>query len=114
MRPLTNRFAAGLVALLTVSCAASGPAPISVLADADSLSTVTDSLELAAYDDIYVAKHADLIKELTKREEGGETAGRLIEARSLVAASEELYLRGMFAAAIKLLDEASRTLIQDR
>jgi hypothetical protein len=113
MRPLMRWFAASLVSLLAVSCATSRPASIPEPVGADSLFFPSDSLEAAAYDNIYIELHAGLVKELGEREKSGGADTRLVEARSLVAASEELYLRGMFGAALRLLDEASRTLRQD-
>jgi hypothetical protein len=66
------------------------------------------------YDDLYAEIHSNLIKEIGKREQEGAIDIKLIEARSLVSASEELYLNGMLEAALRLLDEASRTLKQNR
>ena len=113
MCPLIKGFVASLAASLILSCATPRPASLAPPVGGDSLSAPNDSLEIAAYDDIYVEKHMSLVREISEREKRGEPEGRLMEARSLVTASEELYLRGMFDAAIKLLDEASRALRQD-
>ena len=76
--------------------------------------SAVDSLAERTYDDLFAEMHLDLIKDIAARERAGTLDAPLLEAHSLVSASEELYLSGMTEAALKLLDEASRTLKQKR
>jgi hypothetical protein len=114
MRPVTICRAFALSALLVASCAHEKPSSAPGMGGTDTQVTIIDSLEETAYDDLFTENHSLLIKEIGAREREGMPEARLIEARSLVSASEELYLRGMGDAALRLLEEASRTLKQKR
>jgi hypothetical protein len=103
MRSVLNCCVRWLVFVLVVSCAHHSP---SGRGSADTSSSLADSIRAAACDDLFVEKHASLIKELAERERKEEPDVRLIEADSLVSASEELYLTGLLDAAIRLLNEA--------
>ena len=114
MRPVTICRAFALSALLIASCAHEKPASAPGAGGTDMQATIIDSLEETTYEDLFTERHSHLIEEIGAREREGTPETRLIEARSLVSASEELYLRGMSDAALKLLEEASRTLKQKR
>lgn len=113
MRQVARSCAAGLVALLAVSCGASRPAVVPGNGGADTLSAFADSIEIAALDEIFIEKHASLIAEFARREKESALEAGVVEARSFVDAAEELYLRGRIVAATRLLDEADRLLKQD-
>jgi hypothetical protein len=110
MRPMMRCCAAGLIALLFVSCGGSRHTSLSGKGSVDTLAAAADSTESAACDGIFIEKHARLVVEIGKREQGGAFDARVVEARSHVDAGEELYLMGMTTAAIRLLDEAVRIL----
>jgi len=114
MRPIKAVRTVGLVvALLAMSCAHERPAATPGLRGNDSLPAFSDSLEIEAYNDLYIHRHARVIEELEKRDEEGRMDARTVEARSIVAASEELYLIGKFRVAVRLLEEAELLLGQD-
>jgi len=114
MRPMTTVFAAGLVvALLAASCAHQRPASMPGVITNDSLAALSDSLEIVAYDDLFVQKHARLTEKLLKIPEERTMDPRTIEARSLVAVGEELYLMGKTREAVRLMEEAELLLEQD-
>jgi len=114
MRPVIISWACGLSALLFLSCAHDKSLAEQGALGLDTQAILVDSLAGTTYDDLFTEMHSNLIKEIGKREQGGALDIKLLEARSLVSASEELYLNGMLEAALRLLDEASRTLRQNR
>ena len=103
MRSILNCCANGLVFVLVASCAQESAAN---RGGADTVSSPADSIRAAACDDLFVEKHASLIRELAEREQGNKPDVRFVEVGSLVSASEELYLTGMLEEAVALLDEA--------
>jgi hypothetical protein len=114
MRPVIISCACGLCALLAASCAHEKPMSAPGALGAGAQAAAVDSLAETTYDGLFMEMHLNLIKEIGIREQAGAPDTPLLEARSLVSASEELYLKGMPEAALRLLDEASRTLKQKR
>jgi len=114
MRPLMISCVFGLSVFLIASCAHEKPASVPGVFETYVQATLIDSLEATTYDGLFTERRSNLIREIGAREREGTPDTRLIEARSLVSASEELYLNGMLDAALRLLDEASRTLKQKR
>ncbi len=113
MRAVTALFAAAAALGLALAACAGGKsasAPPVTAGEADSVSI--DSLDASAYEDIFAAKHAQLMRDIQERRESGTPESLLLEALSLAAAGEEMYLRGRLDLAVKLLDEASRNLEQ--
>ena len=105
MREVTAHCAAGLAVLLFLSCASSRPAESPGAGGADSLAAIVDSAG-TAIDDLFIENHAALLMELAPKEREPRVDPRVIEARSLVTAAEELYLRGRTLPALRLLDDA--------
>jgi hypothetical protein len=105
MREIAAHGAAFLAVLLLLSCASSRPASIPRTGEADSLAAAPDSLGSTA-DTLFVEKHVALLEELAPRERDPRVDPPAIEARSLVTAAEEMYLRGKIVLALKLLDDA--------
>ena len=114
MRPVIIFCACGLSTLLILSCTPEKPLAERGALGSDTQALLADSLAGTTYDDLFTELHSSLLREIGKREQGGALDIKLLEARSLVSASEELYLNGMLEAALRLLDEASRTLKQNR
>jgi hypothetical protein len=113
MRAVTALCAAVAALGFALSACAGGKsasAPSATVGEADS--ALIDSLDASAYEDLFAAKHAQLMKEIQERRESGNPETFVLEALSLAAASEEMYLRGRLDLAVKLLDEASRNLEQ--
>ncbi len=109
MRAVTTLRVAAL-ALGLSACAGERPAAAPPATAGESYSILVDSLETSAYEDLFAAKHARLLREIGERRESGTPEALVLEALSLASASEEMYLRGRLELAVKLLDEASRTL----
>jgi hypothetical protein len=57
-----------------------------------------------------VEEHARLLREIQALQDAGTSDALILETRALVSASEEMYLEGRLSVAVKLLDEAARTL----
>jgi hypothetical protein len=111
MRQVTALCAAAL-AIACSACAGgtAASAPPAMVVDADS--ALFDSLDTSAHEDLFAAKHAHLLMEIRELRESGTPETLILEALSLAAAGEEMYLRGRLDLAVKLLDEASRNLEQ--
>ncbi len=112
MRTLTPLVAAGLAALLIQACAHERPAAVSRDILLDSLAA--DSAGAAMLDDLFAEKHETLMTMLEAREAAGTPDPAALEARSLVAAAEEMYLYGETAVALRLLDDAAAILRRNR
>ena len=109
MREIMAHGAAGLAVLLLLSCASWRPASIPGTGEEDSLAAARDSLGSTA-DTLFVEKHIALLEALVPREREPRVDPLAIEARSLVTAAEEMYLRGKIVLALKLLDDADAIL----
>jgi hypothetical protein len=108
MRALTGCLLGWLAALLVLSCASTKPALAPASGQADSLVTLA-KMEDAMAGDLFVERHAAFLDTLDAKERAG-FGPRLVEARSLVAAAEEMYLRGRTVLALDLLDDAETLL----
>jgi hypothetical protein len=105
MREIAAQSAAGLAMLVILSCAAPRSASVPGTTEADSLAAVEDSLA-STTDELFIEKHVAVLELLAPREREGQIDPRVIEARSLVTAAEEMYLRGRAMLALRLLDDA--------
>ncbi len=113
MRALIALATASLAALMLMSCASGRPAAPPPPPAPDSLAA--DSLGAAAIDDLFAEKYATLAATLAARASADPQLDTdALEARSLVAAAEEMYLYGKTLVAIRLLDEASTLLRRNR
>lgn len=110
MRTVMAYCAVGAFALALAACATEKPASAPVTSGSERVFDLSDSLDIAAYEDIFAEEHARLLKEIQSRQETGTPDTDILEAVALVSASEEMYLRGRLDIAMKLLDEAARTL----
>jgi len=96
-----------------MTCCASSPPPTPVLTEHGvAIGSGADSLETATYEDLFVEIHADIVRELARREKNGRPSMAVVEARSIVKIAEEIYLEGNHLLAIKLLHEAELLLRQ--
>ncbi len=109
MRAVTAWCAAGACAFILAACAGGKPAS-SPAAGEETVSSLSDSLETAAREDLFVEEHARLIREIRIRRDAGTPDVLMLEALALVSASEEMYLQGRLDIAVKLLDEAALSL----
>jgi len=107
MRALTVWLVGGLAALALLSCA-STKQPSAAVSAADSSIALADTTAAIA-EDLFVERHMALLNTLDMRERTGFDP-RLVEARSFVAAAEEMYLRGKTDLALGLLDDADTLL----
>ena len=112
MRALIAIAAALLAMLMLHSCAAERPSSAALAASPESLAA--DSLGNAALDALFTRKYGAVAAALAARESAEEPDADALEARSLVAAAEEMYLYGKTLVAIRLLDEASTLLRRNR
>ncbi len=104
--------AAICVSVFMICCASSSP-PTPVLTEQEmAIGSGADSLDTAAYEDLFVEIHADIVRELARREKNGRPSMAVVEARSIVKIAEEIYLEGNHLLAIKLLHEAELLLRQ--
>jgi hypothetical protein len=110
MRPVIAWFAAGAFALALAACASGRPASAPATPGEKTVSGLSDSLETAAYEDLFVEAHARILREIQTLRETGTPDARILEALALVSAGEEMYLQGRLDIAVKLLDEAARNL----
>lgn len=112
MRALTALAAACLAALMICSCASEKPAAGSLAAIGDSVGAGASGA--AALDELFVARYGAVASQLVPRESAAQPDPDAVEARSLVAAAEEMYLYGKTLVAIRLLDEAATLLRRNR
>lgn len=112
MRSVIIFCAAGACALAIAACASGKPASAPVTPGEKTGSALSDSLGIAAVEDLFAAEHARLMREIESRKEAGTPDASILETLALVSASEEMYLRGQLDIAMKLLDEATRNLKQ--
>ena len=110
MRAVMACCAAGAVAIALAACAGGKPALAPSTPGEGAAFTLSDSLEIAANEELFVENHARLLKEIRTREEAGTPDALILEALALVSAGEEMYLQGRIDIAVKLLDEAARNL----
>jgi hypothetical protein len=106
MRPLLSLTATWLAVFL----AACTHGPDTGGSAAESQACEGERVVGAACEPLYIARHAMIMARLEEREQGGGPDIRLIQARSLVSASEELYLGGLSGEASRLLEEADSLL----
>jgi hypothetical protein len=104
------RCCAAAFALSLAACASGNIASAPVASDDRTVSALSDSLETAAREDLFVEKHAHLLREIHTLKDAGTLDARMLEALALVSASEEMYLHGRLDIAVELLDEAARSL----
>jgi hypothetical protein len=69
-----------------------------------------DSLATISYDFLFIQLHADILLHLERLETDHQSSARLIEAKSIVHAAEQIYLEGKHIVAIELLTEAEELL----
>ena len=110
MRAVTAYCVAGTFALALAACASGKPASAPVTLSEKGVSALSDSLETAALEDLFVEEHALLLREIQTLKETGTPDARILETLALVSAGEEMYLQGQLDIAVKLLDEAARNL----
>ena len=110
MRTVEAWCAAGAFAIALAACASGRPVSAPATPGGKPVSALADSLEIAAQEDLFVEEHARLLLEIQALKESGTSDARIIETLALVSASEEMYLQGRIAIAVRLLDEAARTL----
>jgi hypothetical protein len=110
MRPVRACCAAGALALALAACAGERPESAPATSGDMMISAPYDSFETAANEDLFVQEHARLLREIQTLREAGTSDTRMLETLALVSAGEEMYLQGRFDIAVKLLDEAARTL----
>ena len=110
MRAVMTRCAAGAFAIALAACASGKPAFAPATPGEKPVSAFVDSLEIAAQEDLFVEEHARLLLEIQTLKEAGASDARILETLAIVSASEEMYLQGRITIAVRLLDEAARTL----
>jgi hypothetical protein len=110
MRPVIACCAAAALVLALAACAGGKPASAPAIPVEKTVSDLSDSLETAVYDDLFVEEHARLLREIRTLKEAGAPDARILEALALVSAGEEMYLQNRIDIAMKLLDEAARNL----
>lgn len=108
MRAMMAWGAALLAAAFVVSCATSKPATAPGSGIADTVAAADSTGQTA--EGLFVEKHASLLAALSSREASAPADLGLIEARSLVSAAEETYLRGSTLLALDILDRAEEIL----
>jgi hypothetical protein len=104
--------AAGVIPLM-IACCASPPPPTPQDEEPGATPTtitVVDSLDVTAYDFLFTQLHADMLDEIERMEEQGQSGARLIEVRTILRAAEQIYLEGGYVIAIELLAEADEIL----
>jgi hypothetical protein len=113
MRETITRCVAALAALLMLSCASSGPAPglgRGAPEGDESPSAAPAPGNSSGADGRFIALHAALLEELSPLESAALPDHRAIEARSIIAGAEEMYLRGKTQIGLELLGEAEAAL----
>ncbi len=114
MRAVIASCAALALALAFAACAGAGTSSAPATSGERTVSALSDSLETAAREDLFVEEHARLMREIQTRKDRGTPDALVLEALALVSASEEMYLQGRLDLAAKLLDEAARSLNRKR
>ncbi len=114
MRAVIAWCSAGACAFILAACASGKPASAPEAPGEETVSALSDSLETAAREDLFVEEHARLVREIQMRKDTGTPDALMLEALALVSASEEMYLRGRLDIAVQLLDEAARSLTPKR
>jgi hypothetical protein len=105
------RICAAVVLLHLVFGCASPPPPAPIdEGPGETFITSVDSLDISSYDFLFIQLHADLIEEIARREELGQSGVKLIEVKTVLRAAEQIYLEGGYTVAIELLAEADELL----
>lgn len=111
MREVITQCAAWLAALLLLSCASSKPASDTSARESDRSARTAPAPELVSSADArFIARHAAILEALSPLDSAAVTDPRAVDARSIMAGAEEMYLRGRTEIALELLGEAEAAL----
>ena len=110
MRNILILSTAVILSHFLVCCATTPPSVQEETRPGEVLLSKSDSLQVSSYDLLFIQLHTDIIRELKRLEERDQSSARLIEARSVVRAAEQIYLEGDFIVAVELLTEVEEIL----